>query len=157
MCLSVHWRWFLRHVKFVMGVWGIAGTGSARVCSIPSFTQFSHNFAQFWLFQPFLGQFQHIWYQNAWTRAEKFHGDTVTHFHALPHTISCNFHAISHNFGYFSHFWANFNMLGIKMHVLELRNSLVILSKNFTHVFTQFHTILAISAIFGPISTCWVS
>merc|ERR1712025_120315 len=55
-------------------------------------------------------------------------------------------------------------MLGIKMHVLELRNSLVILSKNFTRVFTQFHAIscnfhaiLAISAIFGPISTCLVS
>merc|ERR1711954_465472 len=32
----------------------------------------------------------------------------------------------------------NFYMLGIKMHVLELRNSLVILSNNFTHVFTQF-------------------
>ena len=37
-------------------------------------------------------------------------------------------------------------------------------SKNFTRVFTQFHAIsrnfyaiLAISAIFGPISTCWVS
>ena len=37
-------------------------------------------------------------------------------------------------------------------------------SKNFTRVFTQFHAISrnfhaiwAISAIFGPISTCWVS
>ena len=47
----------------------------------------------------------------------------------LLHAFSCNFHTISHNFGYFSHFWANFYMLGIKMHVLELRNSLVILSK----------------------------
>ena len=28
------------------------------------------------------------------------------------------------------------------MHVLELRNSLVIISRNFTHVFTQFHAIL---------------
>ena len=46
------------------------------------------------------------------------------------------FHAI---LGYFSHFWANFNMMGIKKHVLEPRNSLVILSCNFTHVFTQFH------------------
>ena len=78
--------------------------------------------------------------------------------------ISKNFTQFSRNFGYFSHFWANFYMLGIKMHVLELRNSLVILSKNFTRVFTQFHaiftqfhTILAILAIFGPISTCWVS
>merc|ERR1712082_184669 len=68
------------------------------------------------------------------------------------------------NFGYFGLFWANFNMLGIKKHVLEPRNSLVILSQNFTRVFTQFHAIsrnfhaiLAISAIFGPISTCWVS
>ena len=43
-------------------------------------------------------------------------------FHALLHTISCNFHTMSHNFGYIIHFWANFNMLGIKMHVFELRN-----------------------------------
>ena len=85
-------------------------------------------------------------------------------FHARVHAISRNFTQFSRNLGYFSHFWANFNMLGIKMHVLELRNSLVILSKNFTRVFTQFHAIsrnfhaiLAISAIFGPISTCWVT
>ena len=48
-------------------------------------------------------------------------------FHALLHTISCNFHTMSHNFGYIIHFWANFNMLGIKMHVVELRDSMVIL------------------------------
>ena len=85
-------------------------------------------------------------------------------FHARVHAISRNFTQFSRNFGYFSHFWANFYMLGIKMHVLELRNSLVILSKNLTRVFTQFHAIScnfhaiwAISAIFGPISTCWVS
>jgi len=30
---------------------------------------------------------------------------------------------------YFSHFWANFNMLGIKKHILELRNSLVVLGE----------------------------
>ena len=69
------------------------------------------------------------------------------------------FHAISRNFSYFSHFWYNFNMLGIKMHVLKLRDSLVIFSQTFTHfhtIFTQFHTILSVSAIFGTISTCWV-
>ena len=36
--------------------------------------------------------------------------------------FSCKFHKISCNFGYFSHFCANFHMLGIKMHVLGLRN-----------------------------------
>merc|ERR1711954_34722 len=169
------------------------------------FTQFSRNF---WLFQPFLGQFQHVGYQKACTRAEKFIGNTFKKFQARVHAISRNFTQFSRNLRYFSHFWANFNMLGIKMHVLELRNSLVILSKNFTCVFTQFHAIftqfglfqpflgqfqhvgyqnactraekfigntfkkfharvhaisrnfhafLAISAIFGPISTCWVS
>ena len=41
-------------------------------------------------------------------------------------------------------------MLGIKMHVLELRNSLVILSKNFTRVFTQFHTIFTQFGLFQP-------
>ena len=82
---------------------------------------------QFQVFQPFLGQFQHVGYQNACTLAEKFNGDTFTHFHALPHAISRNFHTISCNFGYFSHFWANINMLGIKKHVLELRNSFVVL------------------------------
>ena len=49
------------------------------------------------------------------------------------------FHAISCNFSYFSHFWANFNMLGIKMHVLELWTSMVIPSHIFTHSLTQFH------------------
>ena len=60
-------------------------------------------------------------------------------FHARVHAISRNFTQFSRNFGYFSHFWANFYMLGIKKHVLKLRNSLVILSCNFRHVFTQFH------------------
>ena len=101
--------------------------------------QFSRNFMQFWLFKPFLGQFQHVGYQNACTRAEKFIGNTFKKFHARVHAISCNFTQFSRYLGYFSHFWANFNMLGIKKHVLELRNSLVILSYNFTHVFTQFH------------------
>ena len=87
------------------------------------------------------------------------------------HTISHNCHPISCNFGYFSHFLENFNMLGIKMHVLELRNSMMILSHTFTHSLTQFHAIFTqfhatfrqfqaisdISAIFGTISTCWVS
>ena len=59
-------------------------------------------------------------------------------FQKISRACSRNFTQFSRNFGYFSHFWANFNMLGIKMHVLELRNSLVILSKNFTRVFTQF-------------------
>ena len=77
-------------------------------------------------------------------------------FHAISCTPSRNFNTISHNFGYFSHFWANFNMLGIKMHVTELRNSMVILSRTFTHsfmqchaIFTQFQTNLAILAILG--------
>ena len=39
-----------------------------------SLMQFSHNFTQFQLFQPFLGQFQPVGYQNACTRAEKFIG-----------------------------------------------------------------------------------
>ena len=51
------------------------------------------------------------------------------HFHTLLHTLSCNFHAISHNLGYISHFGVNFNMFGIKKHVLKLTNSLVILGK----------------------------
>ena len=63
------------------------------------------------------------------------------------------FHAILCNFGYFSQFWANVNMLGIKMNVLELRKSMVILSLTFMHSFMQFLAILAISAIFGPILT----
>ena len=103
------------------------------------FTQFHAIFMQFWLFQPFLGQFLHVGYQNACTRAEKFIGNTFTQFHAPLHVISRNFTQISRYLGYFSHFWANFNMLGIKKHVLEPRNSSVILSRNFTHLFTQFH------------------
>merc|ERR1711954_270448 len=93
-----------------------------------------------------------------WIRLGK--GLPYSEFHAISH----NFHAISRNFGYISHFWANFNMLGIKMHALQLRNSMEIISHTFTHslmqfygIFMQFHTILAISVICGPISTCWVS
>ena len=96
--------------------------------------------------------------------ARAFYIPSFTKFHAHVHTISCYFTEFSHNLSYFSHFWANFNMLHIKKHVLELRNPLVIHSHNFMHVFMQFHAIshnfhaiLAISAIFGPISTCWVS
>merc|ERR1711954_47669 len=49
------------------------------------------------------------------------------------------FHAISRNFSYFSHFWANFNMLGIKMHVLQLRNSMETFSHTFMHSLMQFY------------------
>ena len=45
----------------------------SRLCSC-NFTQFHTIFTQFGLFQPFLGQFQHVGYQNACTRAEKFIG-----------------------------------------------------------------------------------
>merc|ERR1712081_121550 len=89
--------------------------------------QFHAIFTQFGLFQPFLGQFQHVGYQNACTRAEKFIGNTFEKFHARVHAISRNFMQFSRNLDYFSNFWANFNMLGIKKHVLELRNSLVVL------------------------------
>merc|ERR1712082_47101 len=50
-------------------------------------------------------------------------------FHVHVHAISRNFMQFLRNFGYFSHFWANFYMLGIKMHILELRNSLVVLGE----------------------------
>ena len=110
-------RSLLRRIKSVWKAGGIVRTVSARACYIPSFKKFhvrvhaiSRNFTQFGLFQPFLGQFQHVGYQNACTRAEKFIGNTFQKFHARVHAISRNFHAI-----------------------------------------------LAISAIFGPISTCWVS
>ena len=117
---------------------------------------------QFRLFWPFLGQFKHVGYKIACTRAEKFIGDTFTQFYAGPHAISCDFmhfHTISHIF-----YEILATMLGIKKHVPEPRNSLVILSRNFTHVFTKFHAILrkfhaiySISALLGPISTCCVS
>ena len=58
---------------------------------------------QFWLFQPFLGQFQHVGYQKAWvqhigyqkacTQGEKLNGNTFTHSHTPLHTLSCNLHA----------------------------------------------------------------
>merc|ERR1711954_397807 len=40
-----------------------------------------------------------------------------------------NFTQFSRNLDYFSHFWVNFNMLGIKKHILKLRNSLVVLGE----------------------------
>ena len=64
-----------------------------------------------------------------------------TQFHAISH----NFHAI---WAISAIFWANFNMLGIRMHVLKLRNALVVFSHNLTHEFMQFLEIWAIQAIF---------
>ena len=100
-------RSLLSCIKSVWKAGGIIRTVSARAFYIPSFTKFharvhamSRNFTQFGLFQPFLGQFQHVGYQNAFTQAEKFNGD------------------------------------------------------NFTHPFTQFHTISVISTIFWAISAC---
>ena len=62
-------------------------------------------------------------------------------FHAISHTPSCNFTQFSRNFTQFwlfSHFLAYFNMLGIKMRVLEKRNSIVILSHIFMYSLAQF-------------------
>ena len=139
----------------------MVGTSLERVCCIPSFTQFHallhaisckfHAiFTQFGLFQPFLGQFQHVGYKKACTQAEKFNNDAFTRFQALPHTNSCNFQAILRNFSYFSHFCANFNMLGIKKHVLKLRNSMVIFSHTFLHYLMHFHAIFTQFWLFQP-------
>ena len=59
-------------------------------------------------------------------------GILYSEFHAFSRTPSRNFTQFSHNFGYLSKFWGNFNIFGIKMHVLELNNSMVILSHTFT-------------------------
>jgi len=37
-------------------------------------SKFQYTFTQFWLFQPFLDQFQHIGYPNAYTQAKKLIG-----------------------------------------------------------------------------------
>ena len=57
-----------------------------------------------------------------------------------------------------------FGMPEVSLEPYRQGHSIFQVSKNFTCVFTQFHAIsrnfhaiLAISAIFGPISTCWVS
>ena len=171
-CVSVRMsRSLLSCIKSVWKAGGIVRTVLVRACYIPSFKKFharvhaiSRNFTQF---SRNLGYFSHFW-ANFNMLGIKMHvlelrNSMVILSRTFTHSLT-QLHAISHNFCFFSHFWANFNMLGIKMHVLELRNSLVILSKNFTRVFTQFHAIShnfhaiwAISAIFGPISTCWVS
>ena len=79
-----------------------------------SLMQFHPIFTQFWLFQPLLGQFKHVWYQNACTQADKFNGDTFTQFHVLPHAISRNFHAFS---CIFMQFWLFQPFLGQFQHV----------------------------------------
>ena len=56
--LETHW-WYFHAIS--------------RMCS-RNFMQISCNFTQFGLFQPFLGQFQHVGYQKACTQAEKFIG-----------------------------------------------------------------------------------
>ena len=49
-------------------------------CTFMHFFMHPHTiFTQFWLFQPFLGQFQHVCYQNACTQAEKINGDIFTY------------------------------------------------------------------------------
>ena len=161
MLISQHCSLCLRSLRYC---WNWLGKGMlysefAAISRTPSrnFTQFLQNFMQFWLYHPFLANFNML--------GIKMHVlELRNSLVILSKNFTRMFTQFSCNFGYFSQFWANFYMLGIKMHVLELRNSLVILLKNFTHVFTQFHAIscnfhaiLAISAIFGPISTCWVS
>ena len=105
-----------------------------------SLVQFSCNFTRFRLLQPFLGQYQHVGYQNACTWPKRFNRDTFTHFHTLLHTISRNFtqfHAISAISAIFrpiSTWWVPKSMysrcmLSIKKHVLELTNSMVILAE----------------------------
>ena len=54
----------------------------------------SCNFHTILAIQPFLGQYQHVGYQNACTQAEKCIGNTFKKFHARVHAISRNFHAI---------------------------------------------------------------
>ena len=79
-------------------------------------------------------------------------------FHAHVHAISHDFTQLLRILGYFSRFWAIFNMLDIKKHVLKPRNSLVILSRSSSRSFTQiscnFQAIWTTSAIFWPILTC---
>ena len=66
-----------------------------------------------------------------------FHLST-RHCLAQSHTLFTHF---SHTFGYFRQIWANFNVLGIKKHVVNLESSLMILSQTFTHYFTHSHTL----------------
>ena len=71
----------------------------------PSFTLFHKIFTQFWLFQPFLGQFQHVGYQKACTRAKKFIGNTFKKFHARVHAIFTQFWLFQPFLGQFQHVW----------------------------------------------------
>ena len=52
-------------------------------------------FTQFHAIFTLFGLFQHVGYQKACTRAEKFIGDTFIQFHARLHIISRNFTQIS--------------------------------------------------------------
>ena len=55
---------------------------------------------QFELYQPSLGTFQHVVYQNTYSQAVVVDGDTFMDFHTLLYTISRNFHTISKSFRY---------------------------------------------------------
>ena len=55
---------------------------------------------QFELYQPSLGTFQHVVYQNTYAQAVIVDGDTFMDFHTLLYTISHNFHTISKSFRY---------------------------------------------------------
>ena len=115
LCLSVCMsRSLLSRIKSVWKAGGTVRTVSAMACYIPTFKKFharvhaiSRNFhaifTQFWLFQPFLGQFQHVGYQNACTRAEKFIGNTFTQFHTPLHAIFTQFGLFQPFLGQFQH------------------------------------------------------
>ena len=136
------------------------------------FHAISRNFHTIWAISAIFGPISTCWVSKSMYSSLEIHW---WYFHAISRMSSCNFKQFhtnftqfSHNLGYFSHFWANFNMLGIKKHVLKPRNSLVIFSRNFTHVIMQFgaisHKFHAIFMQFGlfshffwPISTCWLS
>ena len=97
------------------------------------FTQFhaiSRNFHAIWAISAIFGPISTCWVSKSMYSSWEIHW---WHFHTSSCTWSHNFIKISHNLGYFGHFWANFNMLGIKKHVLQLRNSLVVLGEVIGH------------------------
>ena len=102
------------------------------------FTHFSRTlgyFCQFWANFNMFGIKKHVLELGS---SLVILSQTSTHSFRQSHPLFSHF---SNIWGYFHHILANFNMLGIKKHVLEWGSSLVILSHTFTHSFTHFHTL----------------
>ena len=116
--------------KFILGVWGIAGTGLAMQMHAVFWVlhTFTHSFTLsyfniIWAIPDIFEAISTGWVSKSMSLSQEIH---CTYFNKLSHIPSHthNFHA----FGIFEPVFEPSSMLGIKLHIHELINSLMALA-----------------------------